>query len=173
MGLLTQSNRYIHFFINITRDICKLLRWVVWVTLVDDLVVMTPFHKLSKIVHFIDIVMSLFCELGKALLEMWMEGSRVNKQLFPNDVFPQSILGDHTLNSRVKDAFGLPFEHMLHLSCLQVSNVSRVLTIQFLLSLASSHVLDLGVDHYNEVTMLTCISGNIVWLVLASQEVSC
>ena len=134
---------------------------------------MALFNKLTEIKHFVDIVMFLLCELRKTLLEMWMEGSGVNKQLFTDNVLSKSVLRDHTFNSGVKDPFRLFLEYMLHLSRLQVSNISRVLSIHFLLSFTSGHVLVCSVNNYTEVTMFTCSPCYIVWLVLSSQEVSC
>lgn len=171
MSLLLLNKRQVHFSLNVSFDICKLLRRITRITLVDDLVIVTSLLQLSEIELFVDIVRLLHRELRQSLLEMRMEGSRVYKQLSSQDVFPESVLGNHALNSMLKNMFGSLFKHMLHRDCLKVSNVARVLAIHFLLLLAPCHMLHCRIYHHTVVSMLTRVPCHIVWLMLPSEEV--
>jgi len=78
VSLLLKDVRSIEFGIYVTLNIGKLLRQIVWITFVDNLVIVTTLLKLTEAKLFIDIIRLGHSELGQALLEVRMERTRVN-----------------------------------------------------------------------------------------------
>ena len=173
MGFRIQGNRDANGFINVTFDVSELLWWVLRVTLKDNLVVVTVLDQLAKFEPLVDVEWLRLRELGQALLMVWVEGASVDEKALREDVLTQPVLWNHTFDGVVQDKLRFPLQHMLHRRRFQVTNVARVLPVDFLLLLAPSHELVLSINDYTEVAMFTSVSSDIVWLILTTQEISC
>ena len=75
---LIKSNGPSDFGVDFTRNVCKLFRWIGWVTLEDDLVVVSTLNKLAEIILLIDVMGILHSKLGQSLLKVRMESSRID-----------------------------------------------------------------------------------------------
>ena len=75
---LIKSNGSSDFGVDFTVNVCKLFRGIGWVTLEDDLVVVSTLNKLAEIVLLIDVMGILDSELGQSLLKVRVESSRID-----------------------------------------------------------------------------------------------
>ena len=82
VSLLSQCCRDIDGWVNVTLHIGKLLRQIIWITFVDDLILVSIFHCFAEVKHLVDIVWLWNCELRQPLLEVGMVSSRVDKETF-------------------------------------------------------------------------------------------
>ena len=133
---------------------------------------MAPLLQLSKVEPFVDIKWILLCKLRQALLEMWVEWTRIYEQLASQDVLSESVFWDHSSDSVLKHIFRPFFKHMLQRGRLEVSHVPGILVINFLLLLTPCHVLIRCIYYDTVVAMLSRLSCSIVWLVLSSEIIS-
>ena len=170
MSLLFQDSRIREMRVDISLHVCELLRWVRRITFKDDFVVVASLYHLTEAKVLIDVTRSLLCELGQPLLEVWMEGAFIDQKTALESILSQSVLRNHSSDGVLQDVLSVTLQHVLHRCSLQVANVARVLPIQLLLLLATSHVLVGSVDDHNEVPIYAASIVDVGWLVLTAKE---
>lgn len=75
---LIQSNWPSDVVVDVALNVCELYWRIRWVTLEDDLVVVSALDKLAEVILLIDVMGVLHGELGQSLFKVRMESSRID-----------------------------------------------------------------------------------------------
>ena len=133
MSLLFPGDWCIECLVDLARQILELRGGGSGVALVKNGCVVLGERIQVEAEFLVDIERTLWHELGEFLREVFVEGSRMNNQVFVKEDVADGVLSEHTLDSASHYLIRVLVDQVLHQNLLETTRIASVMSVKFLI----------------------------------------